>query len=315
MAFSNLTRDSGSKPSLVMSRRRFSLSSKRRTIFSPQSVGRVLTRKSSCFLRQALLANIQLGHDLEARGDGVLQLHGRRHDGLQHTVNAEADAKLLFVRLDMNVASAPLHSVPEDDVDQLDHGSFVGSFLQLRQLHLLFFRLQFDVAIVHLLHRLHYGFEVFFFLFGTAVGFFDARENGAFRSDYWLDVEASHELDIVHRKDVGRINHCDGEGRAYATQRKDLVSLRGFKRNQLDDGGIDFKVREVDGGNAILPGEKIGDVLIGEEAELHQSGAQAAILLLLGLSRLFQLLWGNDLLFDEKVTQPLRHTSISYPLS
>jgi hypothetical protein len=28
---------------------------------------------------------------------------------------------------------------------------------------------------------------------------------------------------------------------------------------------------------------------------------------------LFQLLWGNDLLFDEKVTQPLRHTSISYP--
>jgi hypothetical protein len=30
---------------------------------------------------------------------------------------------------------------------------------------------------------------------------------------------------------------------------------------------------------------------------------------------LFQLLWGNDLLFDEKVTQPLRHTSISYPRS
>jgi hypothetical protein len=29
---------------------------------------------------------------------------------------------------------------------------------------------------------------------------------------------------------------------------------------------------------------------------------------------LFQLLWGNNLLFDEKVTQPLRHTSISYPL-
>jgi hypothetical protein len=30
---------------------------------------------------------------------------------------------------------------------------------------------------------------------------------------------------------------------------------------------------------------------------------------------LFQLLWGNNLLFDEKVTQPLRHTSISYPPS
>jgi hypothetical protein len=27
---------------------------------------------------------------------------------------------------------------------------------------------------------------------------------------------------------------------------------------------------------------------------------------------LFQLLWGYDLLFDKKITQPLRHTSISY---
>ena len=34
---------------------------------------------------------------------------------------------------------------------------------------------------------------------------------------------------------------------------------------------------------------------------------------LLDLGRLLQLLWGNDLLFDEKITQPLRHTSISYP--
>ena len=34
--------------------------------------------------------------------------------------------------------------------------------------------------------------------------------------------------------------------------------------------------------------------------------------LLLDLGRLFQLLWGDDLLFDEKITQPLRHTSISY---
>src|SRR5437879_12338036 len=38
-------------------------------------------------------------------------------------------------------------------------------------------------------------------------------------------------------------------------------------------------------------------------------------MLLLGFGGLFQLLWDYDLLFDEKVTQPLRHTSISYPRS
>src|ERR1035437_5654275 len=49
MALVNLSRDSCSKPSLVMSRRRFSLSSNRITIFSPCRVGRTDMRKSSCF--------------------------------------------------------------------------------------------------------------------------------------------------------------------------------------------------------------------------------------------------------------------------
>src|SRR5262249_17191817 len=126
-------------------------------------------------------------------------------------------------------------------------------------------------------------------------------------------IETGHELDIVHRKYVGRIDHGDGERRAHAAQRENLVALRGFKRNQLDDCRIDFEIREIDSGDAILAGKEIGDIFVRQEAELHQGGAQAAVLLLLNLSRLFQLLWGNDLLFDEKVTQPLRHTSISYP--
>src|SRR5260370_13345395 len=69
----------------------------------------------------------------------------------------------------------------------------------------------------------------------------------------------------------------------------------------------------MDGGNAVLGGEKIGDIFVREEAELHQGGTQATALFLLSFRGLFQLLWGNDLLFDEKVTQPLRHTQNSYP--
>src|SRR5208282_4673925 len=266
-------------------------------------------------LRQPLFADVQLRHDLEAGSDCVFELDRRRHDRLQHAVNTEAHAELFFVRLDVNVAGPSLDRVGEDQIHQLDDRSLVGGFLELRELHLLLFRLQFDVTLVHLLHRLHYGFEVLFFFFRTTVRFLDARENGTFGSHHRLDVEASHELDIVHREDVGRIDHGDGERCTHTTQRKNLIALRGFKGNQLDDGRIDFKVRQVDGGDAILTREKVRNVLVREEAELHQGRAQAAILLLLGLSRLFQLLWGNDLLFDEKVTQPLRHTSISYPPS
>ena len=213
----------------------------------------------------------------------------------------------------MNVASAPFYSVSQNDVHQLDHGSFVGGLLQLRQLHLLFFRLQFDVALVQLRHRLHHGFKIFFLR--RSISLVDACLDGAFGGDYRLNVEAGHELDVVHGEHIGRVDHRDGERSSYSAQGKNLITLGGFKRNQLDDRRINFKIRKVDGRHAILAGKKVRDVLIREEAELHQCGAQAAILLLLGLGRLFQLLWGNDLLFDEEVTQPLRHTSISYPRS
>ena len=139
----------------------------------------------------------------------------------------------------------------------------------------------------------------------------DARENRAFRSDHRLDIEAGHELDIVHGEHVRRIDHGDGERCTHSAQRKDLVAFRSLKRDQLDDGRINFEVGKIDCGHAILARKEIGDVLIREESELHQGRAQPAALLLLHLRRLFQLLWGNDLLFDEKVTQPLRHTLIS----
>ena len=39
----------------------------------------------------------------------------------------------------MNVAGASLHCVAQHHVHQLDHGSFVGGFLQFRQFQLLLF--------------------------------------------------------------------------------------------------------------------------------------------------------------------------------
>src|ERR1039458_9443159 len=263
------------------------------------------------FGRQTLSADVELGHDLQAGGNGVFQLQRRRHDGLQNAVNTEPDPEFLFVRLDVDVACAALHRIAQNHVDQLDDRSFVGRFLQFGQLHLLLFRLQFDVAVAHLRHRLHHGLKIFFL--GRTVGLFNSRQDGAFRGDDRLDIEAGHELDIVHREDVGGIDHRDSERGAHAAQRKNLVALGGLERNQLDDCRINLEVGKVDGGNTILAGEEIGDVLVREEAKLHQGRPQATALLLLDLTRLFQLLWGNDLLFDEKVTQPLRHTQISYP--
>ena len=138
---------------------------------------------------------------------------------LQHAVNTEAHAEFFFVRLDVNIAGAPLHRIAQHHVDELDDGSFIGCFLQFRKLHLLLFRLQFDVGLPHLRHRLHYGLKIF--LVGSAVSLFNPGQNRAFRSHYRLNIEAGHELDVVHGEDVGGIDHRDGQRRAHAAQREE----------------------------------------------------------------------------------------------
>ena len=59
-------------------------------------------------LRQAPLGDVERRHDLDARGDGVLELERRLHDLFEHAVDAVADAEHLLEGLEVDVAGAPL---------------------------------------------------------------------------------------------------------------------------------------------------------------------------------------------------------------
>ena len=134
IAASSFVSESGSKPSFVMSSISLSLSSRRRTIFSPKSVGRqddaevdLLGRAvvgepdlDAAVLRQPLLGDVELGHDLQARRDRVAELHRRRHHVVENAVDAEPDAELLLVRLDVDVARALLDRGHQHQVHQPD---------------------------------------------------------------------------------------------------------------------------------------------------------------------------------------------------
>ena len=69
-------------------------------------------------LRQPLLGDVELRHDLDARDDRVAELHRRRHDVVEDAVDAVADAQLLLVRLDVDVARALLDRRHQHDVDE-----------------------------------------------------------------------------------------------------------------------------------------------------------------------------------------------------
>ena len=81
-------------------------------------------------LGQALLGDVQLGHDLHARDDarGHPPRHGR--DVLQHAVDAEADAQLAAVGREVDVGGAALDRLRDDLVDELDDGRVVGGLVQ-----------------------------------------------------------------------------------------------------------------------------------------------------------------------------------------
>ena len=77
-------------------------------------------------LRQPLLRDVQLGHDLDARGDRIAELHRRLHDVVENAVDAVADAQFLLVRLDVDVARALLDRRHQDHVHQLDDRRFLA---------------------------------------------------------------------------------------------------------------------------------------------------------------------------------------------
>ena len=245
-----------------------------------------------------LFADVQLGHDLDAADDRVAKLHRRRHDRLQDSVNSKPHADFFFVRLDVNIAGASLDRVGQDQVDQLDDGSFLGRAFQLGEVHFLFFGGEFQVRGFLAGEVLHHLGELFFAL-RLAVELGNGFGNRRLGGHHRFDVEAGHELNVVHGEDVGRIGHRNGQRRANPRERNDLVADGSVLRDQLDDGGVDFVILQIDGGNAVLAGKHTRNLIVADEAELHQARPQPASARLLMFQGLPELVGRDQVFLDQ----------------
>ena len=67
------------------------------------------------------------------------RLTGGGHRGLEHSVDTEAQAKLLLVRFQVDVAGTPLHGVEQDEVDQSDDRSLARLLLERQQVEFFLF--------------------------------------------------------------------------------------------------------------------------------------------------------------------------------
>ena len=81
----------------------------------------LIAQLEAAVLRDALLGDVQLGHDLDARDDRRVELLvDRLHRLVQHAVDAVLDHHLAVAGLDVDVRGAALQRVEDRRVDQLD---------------------------------------------------------------------------------------------------------------------------------------------------------------------------------------------------
>ncbi len=218
-------------------------------------------------LGQPALGDVQLRHDLEAGGDGVLQLHGRLHDFVEHAVDAVADPEQALIGLDMYVAGFALDGVGQDEVDQLDDRRVFRGLLQRRYIHILMVCHHFHVFQVQAVH--HVGKRG-----RLVVEPVDRGLDAAVRGDHHLHVVAGHELDVVDGEDVGRVAHGQDERGTGPVDRDRLVFLHHLHRDQLDHGRIDVEIGQVDGGDAVLLGKERRKFRLADESFLDEDGAE-----------------------------------------
>ena len=157
-----------------------------------------------------------------------------------------------------------------------------------------------DVGVVEVPHHL-------FERGGLVVVLLDGAPDRLLGRDHGLDVVSGEELDVVERKNVGRVGGRQDQRRAGPVHGDHGVLDRDLLRDQLDHRRLDLELVEIDRGHAVLLGDEVGELVLVEEAELGDLRAEPSALRAGLLTRLAQLLRAEEILLDEKLPDPLVH--------
>ena len=114
-----------------------------------------------------------------------------------------------------------------------------------------------------------------------AVELVDRGSNRGLGGDDGLDLVARHELDVVHREHIGRVDHRDRDRGACFGNGQDGVLARDVGGDDLDHRLVDLHRGEIDRGHAEVLRQRLDEVALGHMAELDQIGSEASALLFL----------------------------------
>ncbi len=170
----------------------------------------------AAILRNAALGDVHPRHDLDARDDSRREIARRLRHFVENAVHAEADAKHLFVDLEMDVRCAAADRVQQRAVDEA-HDRRVVHLLRLRRLHLGVFET--DLELLQIALQLA-GVPV---VVGAFQHLLDGGAELVVLDDDGLGGEPGLELEFVQRRHVHRIGDGDVDAVAALDQRQRVM--------------------------------------------------------------------------------------------
>jgi hypothetical protein len=193
----------------------------------------------------AALADIKVGHDLDAGNEVGVHVQGEGVGFAEDAVHPGADPYPLMVRLDVDVAGPLPHGFEQDIIDGADRGGFfAGLFKPL----------------------LHLGYR--------GIQPFDGGD------DLRFDPHANHGFvgnvaaNLVNGEDVEGVGKGDQHLAGTPAKGENLVFSGDGFRNDLGHLGVHHDFTEIDEGDSQLPGNGVGNGGIVDKAEFAQGLAQ-----------------------------------------
>src|SRR5690606_29769060 len=181
-------------------------------------------------LRLALLGDVQLGHDLDARSDVVLHALGQRHRFRHRAILAVAHDDLLLEWFDMDVGDALVAGVEDHLVDQLDDRRvLVADRRKVGALVVGGFFLQRDVGVIE-------GVQdavntLAFRLVALAARALDLF----FGADNETQLTTGDDANVVELEHIERVGYRDRDDRTDLVDREHAIIARYVLRNGLQD--------------------------------------------------------------------------------
>ncbi len=244
-------------------------------------------------LRDPLLRDVQVRHDLQAADQSVLHvLRDALHRLVEHAVHAEPHPDVLLGRLDVHVGGAIGDGLGHDRGHELDDRCVLHGRLDLGALVAAL-----DVGRGLLDHVVELGVH----RGELADRLFDVAR----RRHHRLDVPVRDRADVVERVDVRRVGHRHQQLVVAHRDRDRAVALRKRLWEQRRRHRVDLEVGEVDELQAHLLGEGAHEVGFLDEALVDQDPAQCLRRLLVLVERLVELFLREEPLLDQDLTELL----------